>query len=58
MHHASPSAPCPAEDRVGRCTLAPVLGTSAVYKDYSPTLDGATAEEDCAMFQDGTFEAG
>ena len=54
----SDTQPCPDTERVGQCTLAPVLNTTAVYNYYSPEYDEQTASDDCDGFQDGTFTPG
>ena len=50
----SASTPCPASDRVGHCTLDPVIGVSAIYNFYLPVYTSATAQSTCTSLA-GTF---
>lgn len=45
---------CPSTGRVGTCTLAPVLGASAIYGYYGPDYAQADARDHCDGL-DGTF---
>ncbi len=50
----SATTPCPADARVGTCTLDPVIGISAVYNYYAPDYTLADADDHCATL-DGSF---
>jgi hypothetical protein len=51
----SSTAPCPPEERVARCALAPLLGVSAVYSYYAPRYTESSARSHCEALE-GTTE--
>jgi hypothetical protein len=51
----SDAYPCTPESLVGSCTLDPVLGTTPVYRYYSPDYDATSAAGACQSLG-GTFE--
>ena len=45
------SAPCPSDQRVGRCVLDPVLGMVAVYNYYASNYTESTARVHCGRLR-------
>jgi hypothetical protein len=47
----STTIPCPASERVGTCTLKPVLNTVAVYNYYPPKWNAVDAMKSCELLK-------